>query len=105
MKFKKGDQVLITGGKDADKTGKIEKVFSKESKVNVAGVNQYKRHVKARTPGQKSEIITITKPVPYGRIALICPKCKKPTRVGFKILKDEKIRICKKCDSEIKAEK
>lgn len=101
MKLKKGDQVKVTKGKDAGKTGKIEKVFSKESKVIVSGLNQYKRHMKARVPGQKSEIITITKPLGVSKVVLICQKCKEPTRVGFKILKDDKIRICKKCNEEI----
>lgn len=101
MKLKKGDQVKITLGKDAGKIGKVEKVFAKEDKVIVLGMNQYKRHMKARVPGQKSEVITITKPLSINNVALICQKCKKPTRVGFKILKDKKIRICKKCKEEI----
>jgi large subunit ribosomal protein L24 len=101
MKFKKGDEIKIKTGKDAGKSGKIEKVFTKERKVLVGGVNQYKRHVKSRIPGQKSQIITITKPLPVGNVALICAKCKKPTRIGYKLLKDEKVRICKKCKEEI----
>ena len=105
MKLIKGDEVKVSSGKDAGKTGKIEKVFTKENKAVVAGINQFKRHVKARVPGQKSEIITITKPLPLSALALICPKCKKPTRVGYKMLKDEKIRICKKCNTEITEKK
>lgn len=102
MKIIKGDKVQIRAGKDAGKTGLVEKVFSKTGKVVVAGINQYKRHVKGRMPGQKSEIITITKPLPLGRVALLCQNCKKVTRVGFKLLKDEKVRICRKCNAEIK---
>lgn len=100
MKLKKADEVKITTGKDAGKTGKIQKVFSKENKVLVEGINQFKRHVKAKMMGQKSEIITITKPVPVGNVALICPKCKQPTRIGYKILKEGKVRVCAKCDQE-----
>ncbi len=105
MKLKKGDEVKITIGKDAGKTGKIEKVFTKEQKVLVSGANQYKRHVKARVPGKKSEIITITKPLPVGNVALICQKCKQLTRVGYKFIKDDKIRICRKCNEEISEKK
>ena len=101
MKLKKGDLVTVVRGKDAGKTEKIEKVFSKEAKVLVAGVNQYKRHVKSRMQGQKSEIITLTKPLAVANVQLVCPKCKKLTRVGYKMLKDEKVRICKKCNAEI----
>lgn len=102
MKLKKGDQIKVTKGKDAGKTGKIEKVFSKENKVRISGINQYKRHVKARYPGQKSEIITITKPLPISNVEIVCQKCKQSTRVGFKLIKDEKIRICRKCNEELK---
>ncbi len=101
MKIKKGDTVIIARGKDAGKTEKIEKVFSKEGKVLVSGINQYKRHVKNRMPGEKSEIITLTKPLAVANVQLICPKCKKATRVGYKMLKDEKVRICRKCNAEI----
>ena len=100
MKIKKGDSVQIVAGKDKGKTGKVEKVLTKESKVLVEGVNQYKRHIKARYAGQKSEIITITKPLPVANMMLVCPSCKKLTRVGYKISKDTKVRICKKCNHE-----
>ena len=101
MKLKKGDQVAIVAGKDNGKKGTVEKVFAKEAKVLVEGVNQYKRHLKGRMPNQKSEIITITKPLSVANVQLICTKCKKVTRVGYKMLKDEKVRICRKCKAEI----
>ena len=101
MKIKKGDLVTVIRGKENGKTAKVEKVFSKEAKVLVEGVNQFKRHVKARTPGEKSDIITITKPLSVANVMLVCPKCKKLARVGYKMLKDEKVRICKKCNKEI----
>lgn len=97
MKLKNGDSVKVVIGKDRGKIGKIEKVFPKEEKVLVTGVNQYKRHVKGRTTGQKSEIITLTKPLDVAGVVLICPKCNKVTRVGFKITKGKKERFCKKC--------
>lgn len=101
MKLHKGDLVKIVTGKDNGKTGKIEKVYSKENKVLVEGVNQYKRHVKARQQGQTSEIITLTKPLAVANVAFICPKCKEQTRIGYVISKDTKQRICKKCNAEI----
>ncbi|HVZ58231.1 MAG TPA: 50S ribosomal protein L24 [Patescibacteria group bacterium] len=101
MKIHKGDLVTIVGGKDEGKTGKIEKVLTKEAKVVVDGVNQYKRHIKARTQGQQSEIVTITKPLAISNVALICPHCKQVTRVGYVVSKDSKQRICRKCKAEI----
>lgn len=100
-KLKKGDEVMVVSGKDSGKKGKIEKVFSKRNKVLIAGVNQYKRHLKARSQKQPSEIITITKPLPVANVILICPKCHLQTRVGFKLGKNEKVRICKKCKVEL----
>ena len=101
MKLKKGDNVKIVIGKDKGKTGKIEKVFSKIGKVLVPGVNQYKRHLKARSQSQPSEIVTITKPLPVQNVSLICPHCKLITRIGFKMAKNGKIRVCRKCEKEI----
>lgn len=101
MKIKKGDEVKVVKGKDKGKTGKVEKVFPKEKKVLVLSVNQYKRHRKARSQREPSEIVTITKPLPVENVALVCPKCHLPTRIGFSFEGDEKIRICKKCNQKI----
>lgn len=102
MKLLLGDTVKVIRGKDNGRTGKIEKVFPRAAKVVVEGVNQYKRHVKSKMPGQKSEIITLTKPLPVSNVMLQCPKCKKTARVGYKILKDgNKARFCKKCKAEL----
>jgi large subunit ribosomal protein L24 len=101
MKLKKGDNIKVIKGKDKGKTGKIEEVIPRLRKVLVANVNLYKRHLKARSQGQPSEIVTLTKPLPEANVALICPKCGKQARVGYKIVKNVKSRICKKCKSEI----
>jgi large subunit ribosomal protein L24 len=101
MKIKKGDTVKVVRGKDSGKIEAVVKVLTKEAKVVVENVNQYKRHVKSRMPGQKFEIITITKPLPIANVQLVCPKCKKQTRVGYKMIKDDKVRVCKKCQAEL----
>lgn len=101
MKLIKNDEVKIVAGKDKGKNGKVEKIFTKEDKVLVAGVNQYKRHMKARSQGQQSEIITITKPLPVANVQLVCPKCHQITRVGYKMDGKTKKRLCRKCGKEI----
>jgi large subunit ribosomal protein L24 len=101
MKLKKGDNVKVVKGKDKGKTGKIEKVFPKDGKVLIPNINLYKRHLKARSQNQPSEIVTLTKPMSSDNVILVCPKCHKETRVGYKIEKGVKSRICKKCKSEI----
>mgnify|MGYP001563266257 FL=1 len=100
MKFKIGDNVKITAGKDKGRDGKIEKIFPKTLKVVVPGVNLYKKHVKG-FQGQKGGIYDIPRPLGLGKIALICPKCKKVTRIGFSTKGEKKARICKKCNKEI----
>ena len=99
-KLKKGDTVRITAGKDKGREGKIEKIFPKKRTVLVPGVNIYKKHVKG-FQGQKGGIYDIPRPLVFAKVALVCPKCKKATRIGFRVLKDEKIRFCKKCKKEI----
>lgn len=101
MKFKKGDEVQVVSGKDKGKTGKIERLFPKLGKVIVTGINQYKRHTKARSQNQPSEIVTITKPLPVSNIQYICPKCKLMTRIGVAYENDKKVRICRKCGQVI----
>lgn len=101
MKLRKNDQVKVVVGKDAGKTGKVEKVFKKKGLILITGVNQYKRHMKARSQNQPSEIITLTKPLAIGNVMLVCPNCHKLTRIGFKDDGKAKIRICKKCQEKI----
>lgn len=87
MKIKKGDTVQVMIGKDKGKKGEVVKVLPSKGMVVVENVNQYKRHIKGRAQGQKSEIVTITKPLHASKVSLIDPKKKKPARAGYKITK------------------
>jgi len=101
MKIKKGDQIIVTVGKDKGKKGKIEKVFPKTSAVLVQGINIVKKHEKKRDEQHPGGIIEVVKPIALGKIAVLCPKCGKQTRLGFRIVKGTKERICRKCDQVI----
>lgn len=101
MKFKKGDEVIVTIGKDKGKKGKIEKILPKKNAVFVAGVNIYKKHRKNQGQGKPGGIIDIIKPLYVSKIQLFCPKCSKLTRIGVKLEAKEKIRICRKCGERI----
>jgi large subunit ribosomal protein L24 len=101
MKIHKGDTVQVMIGKDKGKTGEVFRVLPEKNMVFVQNVNQYKRHFKSRMKDQKSEIITITKPLHMSKVALIDPKKKKPARVGFKMIKGEKTRISKMSGQKI----
>lgn len=99
MKIKKGDTVKVTAGKDKGREGKVERAWI--DKILVLGVNQYKKHVKPQGEGRPGEIVTLSRPLPVGNVALVCPKCKQQTRVGYKFINGKKVRICRKCKNEI----
>ena len=101
MKLKKGDKVRITTGKDRNKEGAVEKVWPKINKISVAGVNVFKKHMKPQGEGQKGGIVDFVRPIDISKVALICPKCKKVTRIGYKITDKTKVRICRKCEENI----
>lgn len=101
IKLKINDNVRIMSGKDKNREGKIEKIFPKLKKVSISGVNQYKRHIKG-SQGQKGGIYDLVRPMDISKVMLICPNCKKSTRIGITIVKSEKLRICKKCKKQIK---
>jgi len=101
MKIKKGDTVLISIGKDRGKTGKVLGVFPKIAKIMVEGVNLRKKHIRPKKSGEKGQIIEESAPFSISNIKLLCPKCGKGARVGYKIVEKKKCRICKKCGQEI----
>lgn len=106
MKIKKGDQVLIICGKDKGRKGKVIRVFSQGEKIVVEGMNIAKKHIKPKKQGEKGQVVETPVPMDASNVKLICPKCGKATRVGYKtIAKNEKkkvkSRICKKCGQEI----
>ncbi len=107
MKILKGDNVLIISGKDRGKTGKVLNAFPAESRIVVEGVNIAKKSQRPKKQGQKGQIISIPKPISVSNAKLVCPKCGKAARVGYKAVVDEKgkknksARACKKCSAEI----
>ncbi len=99
MKFKVGDKVIITAGKDKGKKGKIKKVLPDKDSVIVEGVNTYVKHMKPYA-GRDGQRIVRERPINVAKIAILNEKGE-PDRIGYKILKSKKIRIFKKTDSEI----
>lgn len=100
MNIKTGDTVVILTGNDQNrgKQGKVLAVSPKEGKVIVEGLNMVKKHVKPRKAGDPSGIVEAESAIYASKVQIVCPKCKKPTRVGHKLYEDgKKDRICKKC--------
>jgi len=104
MKIRKGDSVIIISGKDKLKKGKVLKVFPKENKILIEGLNLRKKHIKPKKSGEKGQTIQISIPVNVANVKLICPKCSQAVRIGYKIVDKtlgSKFRTCKKCRQEI----
>jgi large subunit ribosomal protein L24 len=102
MKIRKGDRVKVLTGKDRGKEGSVMRAMPRERKVIVDGVNVAKKHQAPTRSTQQGGIIDKDMPIPVANVALICPSCGKPTRVGYKFdASGGKIRICRKCEGEI----
>ena len=102
MKIRKGDTVKILSGNDKGKTGEVLEVIPKTEKIIVKGINIRKKSVKPRKQGEEGGIIPSEASIHSSKVAVVCPKCGKATRIGFTVEKDEKIRVCKKCNAKIK---
>ncbi len=101
MKVKKNDQIIVISGKDKDKKGKVLRVFPKEGKILVEGMNIKKKHSRPKKSGEKGEIISLLRPFDASNVKVVCPKCSQPARIGYKLTEKKKFRICKKCKQEI----
>jgi len=101
MKIKKGDQVKSILGKDRGKIGKVLRVFPETDKILVEGLNMIKKHIRPRKEGEKGQRLELPAKVNASNVMLVCPKCGKTVRVGYKRTNDKALRICKKCNSEI----
>ncbi len=103
MKLRKGDKVKITAGKDKGKDGVIDRLYPKQDKVLIQGINTVKRHIKKNQELPQGGIIDMPRPLRSANIALVCPKCSKITRVGYVTEKDgKKKRVCRKCKATFK---
>ncbi len=103
MNIKKNDTVIVLSGKDKGVKGKVLVAMPTENKVIVEGVNVATCHTKPRKQGETGGIVKKETPIRTCKVALFCDKCGKGVRVGHKIDGDKKVRICRKCGTEIKA--
>jgi len=102
MKIRKNDTILVTVGKDRGKTGKVRFAYPKNERLLVEGINFVKRHTRARGTVRQAGIIELEAPIHVSDVMLLCNKCKKPTRIGFRFLSDgKKVRVCRSCGEVI----
>jgi len=95
-KLKKGDEVVVLTGRAKGTVAKIDVVNRKDLTVTLAGVNLSKRHVKPDMNNPNGGIIDKAMPLAISNVALVDPKTKKATRVGYKLEGDNKVRVAKK---------
>ena len=101
LKIRKGDKVVVITGKDKGKQGEIIRVIPSENRALVRGINLVKRHTR-QTAAQQGGIVSKEAPVHLSNLAVADPKDGKPTRIGFKILKDgRKVRIARRSGEAI----
>ncbi|MBM4451116.1 MAG: 50S ribosomal protein L24 [Chloroflexi bacterium] len=102
MKIRKNDTVLVIAGKDNGKKGKVRRVIPKKDSVIVEGVNMVKRHARARGAARQAGIIELEAPIGMSNVMLVCNKCDKPARIGFRVMDDgRRARFCRSCDELI----
>ena len=95
LKVKKGDKVVVITGRDKGKSGEILEVLRAENRVIVQGINMAQRHQR-QTMQQEGGIIQKELPIHVSNVALIDPKSDKPTRVGYKMDGERKIRVARR---------
>ena len=93
-KIKKGDRVVVLTGKDKGKTGNVVRVFPKESRLVVGGINMVQRHTKPTQGDPQGGIKNKEAPLHVSNVAIVDSNGK-PTRVGFRIDGDKKVRVAK----------
>ncbi len=100
-KIRKGDKVIVLAGRDKGKSGEVIEVRPTEARALVRGVNVVRRHQR-QTPQNQGGIISKEAPIHISNLALADPKePKKATRVGFKEIKGEKVRVARRSGETI----
>ena len=101
MKIRKNDKVQVLAGKDKGAQGTVIRALPQKDSVVVENVNMVTRadHPTAENP--QGGLTHVEAPINVSNVALVCPKCGQPTRVGVKRVDGAKIRVCKKCGADI----
>ena len=101
-KVKRNDTIEVMTGKDRGRRGDVRRVIPKAERVIVTGVNMVKKHRRARSASEASDILEIEAPIHVSNVRVVCSSCDQAVRVGFRRLADGgKVRFCKQCDEAI----
>ena len=97
FKIKKNDNVEVLAGKDKGKRGSVVRIIPKKDKVIVSGINIVKKAMKRRSQQDQGGIVEIEAPLHISNVGVVCKKCGRPVKIGYKIDGDKKVRVCRKC--------
>ena len=98
MKIHKDDTVLVIAGKDRGKKGKVRFAYPRKQQVIVEGINFIKKHSKAKGAAKQAGIIDLEAKLDVSNVMLMCSKCNKPGRIGYKKLETGRlVRYCRAC--------
>ena len=105
MHIRSKDTVVVITGKDKGSKGKVLEAFPKTGKIVVEGVAIATKHQKPRQQGETGGRLEKEGTIHVSNVMLVCPNCKKPTRVGHTFIEKDgkkiKVRTCKKCNKNI----
>ena len=96
-KIRKNDTVEVIAGKDKGKRGTVVSVILKKEAVIVSGVNIVKKAMKKKSQQDQGGIAEIEAPLNISNVAIVCKKCGRPVKIGYKMDGDKKVRVCRKC--------
>lgn len=102
MKLKKGDNVIVTAGKNKGQKGTVAKVFKDTNRIIVDGVNKTKRHIKARSKAEKGSIVEVEASFNASNVMFVDSKTGTGTRLGRKEEDGKMVRFEKKSGKTIK---
>jgi large subunit ribosomal protein L24 len=105
VKVRKGDQVVVISGRERGKSGQVTRVLPGEGKVFVQKLNMVKKHMKPNPKNRQGGILEREGPIQVSNVMIVCPKCNKPSRVGYKGESHEKMRHCKSCGEIVDLQK
>jgi len=101
IKIKISDLVFVKAGKDKGKIGQVVKIFPAVRKAEVQGVNTLKKNAKPSKKYPKGGIIDISHPIDISNLAVVCPGCKKITKIKIARKGKKATRICQKCQADL----
>jgi len=99
-KIKKNDSVQIISGKDKGKSGRVLRVDTAKGRVVVEGLNMVKKAIRPKGQNQKGGITSVEAPLAISKVMIVCKKCG-PTRIGYRLENEQKLRVCRKCGEQL----